>query len=65
MGVNEEYVNTLRTYLALAMSVGLLLSSGCSYATWHGKTSGDFIAQVFTRQAIAMIWDFAEANLLF
>ena len=58
-GGDEEYTNTLRTYLALA--VGRIASSSCSFAWW--QSSGDFIAQVFTRQVIGMIWDFAEANL--
>ena len=58
-GGDEEYANTLRTYLALA--VGRIASSSCSFAWW--QSSGDFIAQVFTRQVIGMIWDFAEANL--
>ena len=58
-GSDEEYANALRTYLALA--VGRVATSSCSFAWW--QNSGDFVAQVFTRQAIAMIWDFAEANL--
>ena len=58
-GGDVEYANALRTYLALA--VGRVTMSSCSFAWW--QNSGDFVAQVFTRQAIAMIWDFAEANL--
>ena len=58
-GADGEYTNALQTYLAL--TVGRVLTSSCSFAWW--QDSGDFVAQVFTRQAIAMIWDFAEANL--
>ena len=58
-GADEEYANILRTYLALA--IGRTAHSSCSFAWW--QNFGDKIAQIFTRQAIAMIWDFAEANL--
>ena len=57
-GADEEYANALRTYLALA--VGRTANSGSSFARW--QNSGDFIAGVFARQAIPMIWDFAESN---
>ncbi len=56
-GGDNDYADAICTYLALA--VGRTTTSGCSLAWW----SGDFVAQVFTRQAISMIWDFAEANL--
>ena len=58
-GVAEEYTDAVCTYLALA--IGRAATSGCSFAWWQNL--GDFVAQVFTRQAISMIWDFAEANL--
>ena len=58
-GADEEYANALRTYLALA--IGRTSDSSCSYATWQNV--GDFVAHVFARQGIGMIWDFAEANI--
>ena len=57
-GVNEEYANALRTYLALA--IGRTAHSGSRFARW--QNSGDKIAGVFARQAIPMIWDFVESN---
>ncbi len=57
-GADEQYANIIKTYLALA--IGRLADSGCSYATWQNM--GDKVAHVFARQAIPMVWDFAEAN---
>ncbi len=57
-GAEEQYANVLCTYLALA--IGRTADSGCSYARW--QNSGDKVAGVFARQAIPMIYDFAEAN---
>ena len=58
-GASEEYANALCTYLALV--VGRISTSSCSFAWW--QNSGDFVAQIFTRQAIPIVWDFAEVNL--
>ena len=56
--VEEEYVKTICTYLALAIG---RLASSCSYfSRWHN--SGEKVEGVFARQAIAMVWDFAESN---
>ena len=56
---NDEYADAVCTYLALA--VGRTAESSSSFAWWpNGST---FVAPVFTRQAIPMIWDFAEANI--
>ncbi len=57
-GGDKEYTNALRTYLTLA--IGRTANSGSSFARW--QNSGDFIAGVFARQAIPMMWDFAESN---
>ena len=56
---DEDYAEAVCTYLALA--VGRLASSSSSYARW--QSVGDFVASIFTIQAIPMIWDFAEANI--
>ena len=57
-GADEEYANAIRTYLALA--VGKNTDYCSSFATWH--VSGEKIGHVFTKQAIPMVWDFAESN---
>ena len=55
---NEDYANAVCTYLALA--IGRVADMGSSYARWHN--SGDKVTGVFARQAIPMIWDFAEGS---
>ena len=57
-GSDEEYANAVVTYLAMA--IDKTADSGCSFARW--QNSGNFIAGVFSRQRIAMMWDFAEGN---
>ena len=56
--IDKEYVNTLSTYFALA--VGREADMCSSFDRWHN--SGDKVTGVFGRQAIPMIWDFAESN---
>ena len=58
-GADPEYVDVIRTYLALA--IGRNVDSSSEYAVWQNV--GDKIAHVFSRQAIGMVWDYAEANL--
>ena len=57
-GDNDEYADAICTYLALA--IGRTANSGSSFARW--QNSGDFVAGVFARQTISMMWDFAESN---
>ena len=49
---------------AVATCLGLGIGRASDYwsanATWHN--SGEFIRNTFARQAIPMVWDFAEAN---
>ncbi|NKC12889.1 MAG: DUF1156 domain-containing protein [Gammaproteobacteria bacterium] len=53
---------------AYAQAVGVYLGLGVGRATdfWNGNAtwegSGGFVAHAFTRQAIPMVWDFAESN---
>ena len=56
---NDVYAHAICTYLALAL--GRTANSNSSYAIW--ANGGEFVVHVFSRQAIPMIWDFAEANL--
>ena len=55
---DKSYADAVCTYLTLA--IGRASDSGSSYARW--QNSGDFVAGVFARQAIPMMWDFAETN---
>ena len=57
-GAETKYADAIITYLAMA--IDRTADNGCSYARWHN--SGDKVAEVFSRQRIAMVWDFAEAN---
>ena len=57
-GADLEYANAILTYLALA--IGRNTDSCSKFSTWQNV--GDFVAHVFSRQRIAMVWDFAEAN---
>ena len=55
---STEYATAVHTYLALA--VGRLAHAGSRLSMW--VNAGDFVAGVFGRQAIGMVWDFAESN---
>ena len=57
-GADEEYANAICTYLSLSVSKNA--DYGSSFASWHN--SREIIRNIFARQAIAMIWDFAEVN---
>jgi len=52
------YADAIATYLALAVSRTVDYSS--SLCSWHNK--GAKMRNVFSRQAIPMVWDYAEAN---
>ncbi|HEY4032338.1 MAG TPA: DUF1156 domain-containing protein [Ktedonobacteraceae bacterium] len=53
-----EYTNAVVTYLALA--VDRSADYGSSVCSWNAV--GEKMRNTFARQAIAMAWDFAEAN---
>lgn len=55
----EAYGRTVTTFLALVLDRCADFNNGLS--TW--KPSGQQQMHLFTRQAIPMVWDFAEANL--
>ena len=55
---DPSYADAVATYLAFA--IDKTADSGCGFARW--QNSGNFVAGVFSRQRVAMIWDFAEAN---
>jgi putative DNA methylase len=52
------YADAVATYLALA--VDRLAESSCSLARW--QSTGDKVAGAYARQALPMLWDFAEVN---
>lgn len=57
-GAPENYADVLCTYLTLA--IGRMTNSGCTGTRWD--TRGCTVLGAFARQAITMVWDFAEAN---
>lgn len=57
-GGSSEYAQAIKTYLSLA--VGRLCDAGSRLSMW--VNAGDFVAGVFGRAAIGMVWDFAESN---
>ena len=55
---SEEYADAVATYLAFALD--RTADSTCNLATWHNTR--DIVTHAFGRQALPMVWDFAEAN---
>ena len=53
------YADAVGVYLTLA--VGRLSNACSSFSRW--QNSGDFVAGVFSRQAIPMLWDYADINV--
>lgn len=54
----KAYSDTIRTYLAFV--IDKLADRNSSFASW--QSIGEKIRNVFGRQAIPMVWDYAEAN---
>lgn len=54
------YADAVQTFLAFA--VDRLADFNCALSTW--KPSGEQQMHLFTYQAVRMVWDFAEANVL-
>jgi len=54
------YADAVATYLGLATD--RVTSINCSLARWNSAPSKESVTDVFGRQAIPMVWDFAEAN---
>ncbi|MDZ7295830.1 MAG: DUF559 domain-containing protein, partial [candidate division KSB1 bacterium] len=57
-GANPEFARAVVTYLALAFD--RLAAAYNSLCRW--QPAGEKIADVFSRQALPMVWDFAEPN---
>lgn len=57
-GASEDYANAVATYLTLA--IGRLANRGSSQSFWYpGRQT---VEQVFARNALPMMWVFAEGN---
>jgi putative DNA methylase len=56
----QAYADAVTTYLAFAVDKGANYWS--SFCAWH--SSRDIIVSTFARQALPMVWDYAEANPL-
>jgi putative DNA methylase len=54
------YADAAATFLTFA--IDRLADFNCALSTW--KSSGEQQMHLFTRQAIPMVWDFTEANIL-
>jgi putative DNA methylase len=61
-GAEPGYADAVSTYLG--MSVSRLADYSCTIATWVNAANMEIVGHAFTRQAIPMTWDFAEANVL-
>ncbi|EHB57973.1 protein of unknown function DUF1156 [Mycolicibacterium rhodesiae JS60] len=59
-GGSPEYADAIATYLGLAISRNTDYSS--AICSWH--SGRDTARNVFARQAIPMVWDYVESNLL-
>ena len=59
-GGSEEYAHAIMVYLACGISQ--LSRYSCTICGWNKENEN--VAQAFGRQAIPMVWDFAEANTL-
>ena len=57
-GVPNDQSDALVACLALAVGRGTDFWSSC--ATWNAP--GEFIGHAFTRQSLAVVWDYAECN---
>jgi len=55
-GGSKDYAQAVGVYLAFAVD------REANYCSSNNTWGGDFIVQVFGRQAIPMVWDFAESN---
>ena len=59
-GMEEGYAKAVATYLGLG--VGRLANQQSTLSRWH--VTGEKLEGTFARQALSMVWDFAEGNPL-
>jgi adenine-specific DNA methylase len=60
-GYEEEYARGVVTYLGLL--VDKIASSSNTVSRW--QPNGEKIADVFSRQALPMVWDYPEVNVIY
>ena len=58
----EDYARTVVTFLALVLD--RCADTSNSLCRWDNSAAGQRVKNLFGRQAIPMIWDFAECNVL-
>ena len=59
-GLGAEYAKAVATYLGLA--VDRLANQQCTISRWD--VTGESLQGAFARQALPMVWDYAEGNVL-
>lgn len=59
-GVDPEYARSVTTYLALA--IDRLADYGSTLCVWRPQADQEKVNHTFARQALSMVWDFAESN---
>jgi len=59
---SEKYAQTVMVFLALALD--RCADSNNVLCRWDQSAAGQRVKNLFGRQAIPMLWDFAEANIL-
>lgn len=57
-GVEEEYAKAVASYLA--MNIGRMADKGATLCIW--SVTDEYLAHVFGRQALSMVWDYFEFN---
>lgn len=56
----EAYADAVATYLSFAVS--RLCSTNSTLCRWNSAVSKESVSDTFARQALPMVWDFAEGN---
>lgn len=59
-GATRTYADAVATYLGFAVS--RLTSTNSSLCRWNSAPSKESVTDTFGRQALPMVWDFAEGN---
>ena len=57
---DAEYAKAVTTYLALTFD--RLVNRGSVLCVWHNGAKYELVNHVFARQALPMVWDYAEVN---
>ena len=56
----ESYADAVATYLGMAVS--RLASTNSALCRWNSAPSKESVSDTFARQALPMVWDYAEGN---